>query len=147
LDIPHVIVTALVIVAIPIAGFLFGIRHMRRQAAGLKKELDSAGEPIVLGPEVGFYQGSLGGIVSLKTQGVVALTNRRIVFRQPLGKDIEFRLPQIHGVSENAWFQGNYRGGRSFVILTLGDGTQSALMVKDHDLWMQEIRGRLTSTL
>jgi hypothetical protein len=82
--------------------------------------------------------------VSTKTYGVIALTDRRLIFRRPLGKDIEIPLSGISEVSENKWFKGNYRGGKLFLILKLADDSEVAFMVNDHNHWMEEIWTRST---
>ena len=94
---------------------------------------------MLFGPELGFYQGMIRGIVSTKTYGVIALTDRRLVFRRPIGGNIDIPLSQIAEISENKWFAGNYRGGHKFLILKLADGTEKAFQVKHHDGWMQAL--------
>ncbi len=133
--------TVVVIAAIPAAAFLWSIRHMRRQGANLVKEIGESGEAILAGPERGLYQTAPGGIVSLKTEGMAALTDKRIIFRPPLGKDIEIPISQIKSISENQWFQGNYRSGRNYLILDLESGSQVAFMVKSQEVWVRELGG------
>lgn len=120
--------------------------RFRGQAARLKKALERSGETTLFGPEVGYYQGTIRGIVSLSTYGVIALTDRRLVFRKPLGEDIDIALSQVAEIAENKWFAGNYHNGRQFLILKLADGTQRAFQVKNHDGWMRELGSRVTAT-
>jgi len=119
---------------------------LRRQGADLKRALEGSGERLVFGPEVGFYQRMICGIISMKTYGVMALTDHRLVFRKPIGKDIEIALSQVAEIRENKWFAGTYRGGRKFLILRLADGTEKAFQAKNHDRWMQELRSRVSAT-
>ena len=119
--------------------------RFRRQGAHLKRALERSGERLLFGPEVGYYQGTIRGIVSLSTYGVIALTDRRLVFRKPVGADIDIPLSQIDGISENKWFAGNYRNGRKFLILRLADGTEKAFQVKNHDGWMRELGSRVSA--
>lgn len=132
-------ITVSIIVAVPVVLLLLIFWRFRWQMAQLRQAIGLSGEAIVIEPQRGFYQGSVGGIVSLKTEGVITLTDRRIIFRKPIGKNIEVPLSRITQVSKNKWFKGNYRGGREFLILALEDGSEVAFMVKDLGHWMQEV--------
>ena len=124
--------------------FLFS-QLFKRQKARLRDEIERSGEALLAGPDSGLYQGG-SSYVSLKTQGVMALTDRRLIFRKPIGGDIEIPLSQITGVSENTWFQGNYRSGKPWLILSLATGGDVAFMVGEHDHWFREIESRIRST-
>jgi len=127
-------------------GALWGLIFLlfRSQGAGLRRAVETSGEAVVLGPQVGLYQKS--GVVSVKTLGVIVLTDRRLIFRKPLGKDIEIPLPQVAGLSENKWFHGNYRSGKQFLIVKLTDGQEIGFVLKNHALWMNELTAR-TNTI
>lgn len=139
----HVVILVLGILAAQ--GIVWGLifRRLRGQSAALKSALELAGENILIGPMVGLYQKA--GVVSVRTTGAIALTDRRIVFRKPFGGEIDLPLSRIVGISENPWFQGNYRSGRMFLILKLADGTEVAFQVKNHDEWVRELRSRTSA--
>lgn len=137
--------TVLIFIAIPVVAIPLLILLFRRQIAQLRDEITRSGETVLIGPDIGFYQGS-NTLISLKTQGVIALTDRRIVFRKPIGADIEIPFTQITKVSENDWFRGNYRAGKKFLILKLADGLEIGFMAKDHNRWIKEITTRIFST-
>ena len=118
---------------------------MRRLGPDLNRVIARSGEKLVIGPETGHYTAMIRGIIATKTYGVIALTDRRLIFRKPIGRDIEIPLSQITAVSENEWFAGNYRGGREFLILKLADASEKAFQVKDHAGWMRELRSRLAA--
>jgi hypothetical protein len=120
--------------------------RFRSQGTRLKRALERSGERLLFGPEVGYYQGTIRGIVSLSTYGVIALTDRRLVFTKPIGGDIDIALSQVAGIAENKWFAGNYHNGRKFLILKLADGTEKAFQVKNHDGWMRELGSRVSAT-
>jgi len=125
---------------------LLVLLRFRSQGADLKRALERSGERLLFGPEVGYYQGTIRGIVSLSTYGVIALTDRRLVFRKPIGRDIDVALSQVAEIAENKWFAGNYHNGRKFLILRLADGTDKAFQVKNHDGWMRELGSRVSAT-
>ena len=122
--------------------WLLSWRRFRAQMTSLRKEMSQAGEALVVGPEVGLYYGSWG-ICVLKYPCAFALTDRRVVCRRPIGADISIPLSSVVGVSECKWFQGNYRGGRTFVVLELADGGPFGFIVKVPVRWHQEISSRI----
>jgi len=139
----HVLVVVAIIAVVGILSLLVLRVRLRRQGADLRRALERSGERLLFGPEVGYYQGTIRGIVSLSTYGVIALTDHRLVFRKPLGRDIDIALSQVAAIAENKWFAGNYHGGRKFLILRLADGTEKAFQVKNHDGWMHELGSRV----
>jgi len=102
-----------------------------------------AGETLLLGPQYGSYFKILGGIISLKTVAIFALTDRRVIIRLLLLKDIEIPLSQIQEVTEKLWYKGNFRDLKNFVVLKMKDDRETAFMVKDPARWRQEITARL----
>ena len=135
----HVLVAVAIAVVVVVLSLLLYRVWLRRLAADLKRILEQSGAILLVGPEIGFYQGMIRRIISTETYGVIALTDRRLVFRRPIGGNIDIPLSQIAEISENKWFAGNYRGGYKFLILKLADGTEKAFQVKHHDGWMQAL--------
>ena len=130
-----------VIVSVDVLVFALLLGRSRRRAAALRDALVQSGEIPSLGPETAVYQGG-GAMVSTKTYGVIALTDRRIIFQQPVGGNIEVPLDQITGLSEGKWFKGNYRSGKTFLILRLRDGQEMGFVVSDHNRWMEELAAK-----
>ena len=117
---------------------------LKALALSLNASCASTGECLVIGPERG-YCNIMKGRVSLKTKGIIALTDRRLIFKGPLGMNSDILLDQIAEVSRNKWWQGNYRNGREFLILRLKDGKEIAFQVKSPDRWEQAIQSSVTS--
>ena len=76
-------------------------------------------------------------------RGVIVLTDQQVIFRKPIGKDINLSLTQIVNVSKDKSFQGNYRMGKEFLILEAID-TKMGFIVNDPSLWIKEISSRLS---
>ena len=142
----HAIAVVAAIAVVGILALLLLHVRFRWQGAHLKRAVERSGERLLFGPEVGYYQGTIRGIVSVSTYGVIALTDRRLVFTKPIGGDIDISLSQVAEIAENKWFAGNYHNGRKFLILRLADGTQKAFQVKNHDGWMHELGSRVSAT-
>jgi hypothetical protein len=56
----------------------------------IASELAATGERAVRGPESALYRGSTGAFPKVKGNGVIALTDRRIVFRGLIAFDTMF---------------------------------------------------------
>lgn len=104
--------------------------------------VERSGETWVIPPEKSFYQ-SYRGFVSVKTMGAIGMTNERIIFIPPLGRNMIFPLRDITDLSQNTWFNGSYRNGRAFVILKLADGREVGFQVGNEQRWTEEIRSRI----
>ncbi len=121
-------------------------RKARLLTEAIHTESATTGETIVIGPERGYYN-YMKGIASVKTSGVIALTNKRLIFRGPanmMNTDIPF--DQIADLSQNLWFQGNYRNGNEFIILKLKNDHEVAFQVNDTRRWAEAIQSSMSGS-
>jgi hypothetical protein len=110
----------------------------------LKNDVGLTGEYLVLGPQNGYYA-KTKGIANVMSMGVMALTNKRLMFRVLFGMGFDIPLADIAEVSEAKWCEGMYRNGRNFMILTQRDGSKIGFQTKDQQRWSEEIRSQLSS--
>lgn len=117
-------------------------RKMRETEAGLRRELESTGERVLLAPAPAVYRGASSGspYPKAKGNGVAALTERRLVIRRLVGKGIEIPVSGIVGVREDVWFRRAYAGGQPHVIVKTSTGAEVGLFVDQHAAWMQALR-------
>lgn len=122
------------------AVFVFGLAvwRMRRLVAGLREAIIDSGEAIVIEPQRGVYL-RRAWIGAVHTDGVIALTDRRLVFRKPIGGDISLSLSEMAYISRTRWYRGNYHGGRDFLVVEMNNGSEVAFNVRDPDLWIQKL--------
>jgi hypothetical protein len=124
---------------------LFWLRRRSTQLAeSMRQEALLSGERFVIEPESALYRGGTGGFSFVKGNGVIALTDKRVLFRKAVGGPIEAPLSEIADVSENKWFLRSYMNGRTHVILHLRDGRQIGFFVGDHEKWMDALRSVTT---
>jgi hypothetical protein len=114
----------------------------RRLITKTRVAVEQSGEAWVILPENSYYQG-FRGPVSVKTMGAMGLTDSKLIFIPPLGRNMEYALKDVVEVSENTWFHGNYRNGSEFLILKLADGNEVGFQVRDIERWTREIRSRM----
>lgn len=134
-----VIITIVAVDAVVLALIFSGIAWwVRRLVAGLDEAISQSGEAIVIESQRGLYLRK-AGIASLKTEGAVALTDRRLVFRKPLGGDISLPLSEMEYVSRAPRYKGCWRRGRDFLVVEMKDGSEAAFMVKDPGLWIRQM--------
>lgn len=108
-------------------------RRSRRVAAELATELQS--ETVVRPPEKGTYRGATApGYPIVKNNGLIALTQRRLVFRTLTGKAIDIPVEAITGVREAAVFNGSVVGGRKHLIVQTAAG-EIGFYVSDSAGW------------
>src|SRR4051812_1467405 len=70
-------------------------RKLRTIAATLPGELAAAGDRILGGPERASYDGATAVYSGVSGMGVLAVTDRRVVFRRLGGKTIELELGEL----------------------------------------------------
>jgi hypothetical protein len=117
-------------------------RKTERLMAAMRDQLVAQGERIALGPEAALYRGANERYSRVKGNGVVALTDRRIVIHKLIGDPIEVALDAIRGVREDKWFLSAYTSGRLHVIVQLDGGIEVGFITAParHGEWMAAIR-------
>ena len=74
-------------------------------------------------PENGSYRGATApGYPVVKNNGLIALTQRRLIFRTLTGKSIEVPVEAITGVREATVFKGSVVGGQKHLIVATAAG-------------------------
>jgi hypothetical protein len=119
-------------------------RRTRKWKASLQSEIASSGETLVLGPERGLYGGASFGYPQVRGNGVMVLTDKRLLFRKLTGGIIEIALSDVAGMREDKVFLSSVRAGRIYLILQLKDRAEVGFIVHDHPAWMAALRERLT---
>jgi hypothetical protein len=114
-----------------------------RLAVELQAELAASGEVVVRGPSLGLYRGGSGKWPKVKGNGVMVLTERRVIFRKLIGAAIEVPSDQVTGVRDDKWFLRAWTGGRLHLILELEGGDEVGYFVADHPGWMATVRERV----
>lgn len=120
-------------------------RKSARLIRELREDLAANGEPATRGPETALYRGATDRYPMVKGNGIIALTDRRLIFQLLLGSRIELSLDQLTGVREDKWFLRAYTG-RTHLILRMKDGAEVGFMVADHPAWMAALRTIATSS-
>jgi hypothetical protein len=117
-------------------------RKARETEAALRRDIESTGERVMLGPAATVYRGASSGspYPKAKGNGVAALTERRLVIRKLVGKGVELPVSEIVGVREDKWFLRAYTGGHLHVIVKTAAGAEVGLFVDPHAAWMQALR-------
>ena len=127
--------------------WVVALRWVKRKSAQLvasmQAELAAAGERVDRGPEAALYRGASGNRSRVKGNGIIVLTDRRVLFRKLFGAAVDVPIADVTGVRDGKWFLRAYAGGRLHLILQLKGGDEVGFMVADHPGWMAAIRERL----
>lgn len=126
------VVTALVEVAF--------IRWLRRLLARNKARMaaDLSMAPAIRGPERAAYRGSIGGYSKVSATGLIALTQRTLVFRKVTGGNVDVPLAEISGVRLAKQFNRRRLGGPLLLVVQTLSG-EVVYQVSDPDGWRQAI--------
>ena len=123
-----------VVAAIQIAIWLPIVRRLHRIPDEMQRDL--AGEVIVRGPERASYRGATSTYGAVSGVGVVALTERRLVFRKAVGSEIVVERSDIVGVRTEKRFRGRRVGGREHVVVKTVSGADVGFLFQDQAAWL-----------
>ena len=115
-------------------------RRLKVIAVEMERELASSGERVVVAPEAANYRGATSGYGRVKGNGIVALTERRLVFRKIVGDPVEIPVDQIAGVHLEKWFLRAYSSGRPVVVLSTRSGVEVGFIFDDAEAWASRLR-------
>lgn len=109
----------------------------RSDAAAAALAADLAGETVLRAPEQGSYRSATApGYPKVKNNGLIALTERRLVFRTLTGKTIEVPVAEITGVRESAGFNGSVVAGQTHLIVQTAAGEIGFYVFSGNSDWV-----------
>jgi hypothetical protein len=95
----------------------------RSRAASTRLAAAIKSETVIRPPEKGIYRGSTApGYPTVKNNGTIALTDRRLIFVSVTGRIVDISRTEIVGVREAKVFKGSVRAGRSHLIVQIPTG-------------------------
>lgn len=131
------------ILLVQVAFWVPVLRWLKGRLTRLTQELrEELGDAIVLGPTEMIHRGATGRFPKAKGNGVVVLTDERLVVARLVGERFEVVLAEVGGLRVAKWFAGSYRNGRPHIILRVGEH-ELGFMVEDTQGWVDALRQRL----
>jgi hypothetical protein len=113
----------------------------KSRAAGVALAAAMKSETVIRPPERGSYRGATApGYPVVKNNGVIALTDHRLVFVTVTGNMIEIPRSEITGVREAKVFKGSVRGGSTHLIVATRSG-EIGFYVPNVADWINAIDG------
>jgi hypothetical protein len=137
-------VAILALAALLVASLL---RWLTRMATRNRTRLDDvlSVEPAVRGPERASYRGSTGGYSRVSATGLIALTERTLLFRKTTGGAVDVPLAAISGVRLSRQFTRRRFGPLLLVVQAhLGE---VVYLVSDPEGWRDAIRRAVTGSM
>ncbi len=122
------------------AVLLFFIRKKQKNlVSDLQNRAFEIGETLIMGPEPSIYRGADSEFGSVKGNGVIALTNRRIMFKKLTGQQIDIDLSHITKVSVQSIFNGETAvgTGAQHLVVETKNGNRIGFLVKRAERWME----------
>lgn len=95
----------------------------------------ASGETILAGPEAASYRGGTGSHSTVKGNGTLVLTDRRLVFRKLSGGEVEIPRAAITGIREEASFLGSRVGGQTCLVVETDEPAEVGFFVTDIARW------------
>lgn len=118
-------------------------KRNRRATAEMATALQS--ERVVREPEKAIYRGATApGYPKVKGNGVMALSEERILFRPYVGTAIDIPLADLTGVREARTFNGAVRGRSVHLIVGTHEG-ELGFFVADNLAWTTALKLRRTA--
>jgi hypothetical protein len=113
---------------------------LRRRARRAREQLavDLAAEPPLRGPEKAVYRGGTGDYPKVNGNGMIALTQRRLLFRIMVGTSLDIALGAITGIREATSFRRSVVGGQVHLIVETATG-EVGFFVGDNAAWVAAI--------
>jgi len=96
-------------------------------------------ENLLIEPYWGSFRGATEKYGKIKCDGIIALTDKNLVFEKIAGDSIEIPVRKIVSSSMEKSFLGESRPGQDYLVLCLDDGTQVGFIVKDANEWMRHL--------
>jgi hypothetical protein len=132
------LVTIILALTIPLGVFAVVWLVTRRVGAGaearaddLRAEVERLGEEWVVPLRPGSYAGALHTYSGTRSNGVVGLTARRVLFQPIVGERLSFPLARIRRVDSGHVLRGRASGGKRNLVLLLDDGNEIGFYVND----------------
>ena len=115
------------------------IRKWRRRSAAfdtaLQAEMLTSGERTIMGPERAIYRGATMTYGSVKGNGTILLTDRRLLFRKITGGVVEVPVAKITATRQESWFLRSKVGGRTHLVVETNDPAEVGFFVTDLAAW------------
>ena len=121
-------------------------RKSARIRAELADELARSGERVDRGPESALYGGATAVYPTVGGNGVIVLTERRLVFRRLVGAAVEVPVAEIEGLRADKWFRSAYRGSSPWLIVRTRGGAEVGFKVADHAAWAAAVTAATNRT-
>ena len=112
----------------------------RKKVEHIFREMKLSGETFILDPEVASFRGATAKYGRIKCDGVIGLTNEKIIFVPFVSKKFFIPTNEITDINESKKFLGHYRAGISVLVLHSKEA-DIGFFVKNILRWQNAIRG------
>ena len=122
-----------------VGAVVFLVYRRRYRAAHDRLTVEIEAESVVRPWEKGVYRGATApGYPSVRNNGRIALTRRRLVFLTLTGTTITIPLDQITGLGQSKVFKASVAGGWTHLVVHTAGG-DVGFFVPDLDAWLRAL--------
>ena len=139
----YIILIVAGVVAVDLFVTLFVVLRTRRSGleAEMTAELAGCGETLLAAPEAGSFRGAKFDYGKVKCDGVIAATEKRLIFRKLIGARVEVPLSDVVDVKAEKSFLHARRLGVTHLVLHTREGNEIGFFVRDVNRWIDLLRG------
>lgn len=146
-----VVVILVLFAAVQAALWISIVLWLRRRTSALKRalwdECIRAGEIVTLRPRSAVFQGAVTGEGIVRGNGVLIVTEKRLIFRRILGRGIEIARSEIAGVSDRLKRRSRAAKGASgeIVVIHTNDKNQYSFLLPDAVMVRKALAQKISS--
>jgi len=133
----HVILLIAVLAAIdlPVLLLVWMMIRRNRMMAEMSAELAAGGSTVLAPPQGGSYRGAKFLHTRVRCDGVIAATDRQVIFRKLIGSPLTIDLADVTDVTLEKWFLGRWRWRMRHLVVHTREGNEIGFYVKDPEAW------------
>jgi len=137
---PAIILLIIVLFIFPLSRLYLLIRRKMELACDeIKQLIQLSGEKVLITPESGSFRGATNKLGRIKSDGIIALTSKRLIFKKAFSPRFEIELKEVIEITTDAKFLGAWRAGVIHLVLNLKNGDRVGFYFKDLEKWKIEL--------
>jgi hypothetical protein len=134
----NVVLIIAVVSVVLFSGFVVYMSWKKRTIMASLRHMKMSGMSFILGPEISSYRGATSRYGRVKCDGVLALTEKTLIFLPYIGNKKEIPLRELRDVEITDKFLGQYRAGAEVLVLH-GNDFSIGFFVQDGNRWLSAI--------
>lgn len=139
-----ILLVIIVLALLPLSRlFVLIKRKMEIAKDEIIRMIQLSGDKVKIPPERGSFRGATNKLGRIKSDGIIALTDKKLIFQKALSAVFEIDLADVVEITTDAKFLGAWRAGATHLILNLINDERVGFYVADLEKWKNELSSLL----